>query len=212
MNSSALEHTRLALHGVAEFVLAGPQYAETHDIRLQVTPGGFGTVTTPDLRVDGVELVTTTTRLPLDGTFASLARAAEVDVRPLRDVYAAGPEIRPDDLIVIDPDAATVILDAFATGDAALRAFAPDLERVLWPEHFDLGITQAEVNYGVSPGDVHVAEPYAYVGPWTPRAGAFWNTEFGAARPMTELEDVDALVAFFEEGAIRAEEDPLRTP
>jgi hypothetical protein len=50
---------------------------------------------------------------------------------------------------------------------------------VLWPEHFDIGISVDEVNYGVSPGDVHIPEPYAYVGPWHPRVGTFWNTGFG---------------------------------
>ncbi len=202
-----LEHTRLALHGVAELVLAGPQYAASHDIRLRVTPGGFGTVTTPYLRVDRLELVTASTRLPLGGTFAGLARAAGVEARPLRDVYAVGPELGPEDHIVVDPAAADVLLDAFASGDAALRAFAPDLEPVLWPEHFDLGISLAEVNYGVSPGDMHLPEPYAYVGPWTPRTGAFWNTEFGAARPLTEVDGAEALLAFFQEGARRADAD-----
>ncbi|MGA8248055.1 MAG: hypothetical protein WB797_14225 [Nocardioides sp.] len=210
MTATALKRTRLSLHGVAELVLAGPQYAAHHDIRLRVTPGGFGTVTGPDLRVDRLELVTPSARLPLDGSFAGLARAAGVEARALRDVYAAGPEVRPDDLVVIDPDAADLVLDAFAVGDAGLRAFAPDLEPVLWPEHFDLAITQGEVNYGVSPGDAHVAEPYAYVGPWAPRTGDFWNTEFGAARPLTELDAVDALVAFFHEGARRAGSDPTR--
>jgi hypothetical protein len=33
----------------------------------------------------------------------------------------------------------------------ALRSFAPGLEPVLWPEHFDLGIKLDEVNFGVSP-------------------------------------------------------------
>lgn len=207
MDNQTLERTRLALHGVAELVLAGPQYAESQDIRLRVTPGGFGTVATPDLRVAGVELITPTVALPLGGTFAGLARAAGVDARPLRDVYTGGPDFDPDDPVVIDPDAACVVLDAFARGDVALHAFAPDVDAVLWPEHFDLGITLDEVNYGVSPGDDHVPEPYAYVGPWIPRVGRFWNTEFGAARPLTELQAARALVAFFEEGARRAEAD-----
>ena len=125
-------------------------------------------------------------------------------------MYSGGPDFDPDDLVVIDPQAAGIVLDAFATGDVALRTFAPDVQAVLWPEHFDLGITRAEVNYGVSPGDLHVPEPYAYVGPWTPRSGAFWNTGFGAARPLTELDGAGALVAFFEEGARRADADPRR--
>ena len=89
-----------------------------------------------------------------------------------------------------------------------MRAFAPGEEPVLWPEHFDLGISIDEVNYGVSPGDAHVPEPYAYVGPWTPREGAFWNKPFGATRPMGESPDARALVAFFREGARRAVADP----
>jgi hypothetical protein len=204
MDNQALEHTRRALHGIAELVLAGPQYAASDTVRLRVTPGGFGTLTTPDLRVEGLELVTPIARLPLRGTYADLARAAAVEARPLRDVYSGGPDLSPDDLVVIDPDAAHLVLDAFAKGDLALRTFAPDVQAVLWPEHFDLAISLNEVNYGVSAGDVHVPEPYAYVGPWTPRSGAFWNTDFGAARPLAELGEAGELVAFFEEGTRQA--------
>jgi hypothetical protein len=207
MSPQDLEHTRQALHGVAELVLAGPQYDANHSIRLRVTPGGFGTVTAPDLKVDGLELVTPTARLPLGGTFAGLARAAGVEARDLRDVYDDGPGVAEEDTVQVDPEAVAVILDAFARGDTAMRTFAPDQEPVLWPEHFDLGISLDEVNYGVSPGDSHVPEPYAYVAPWSPRVGAFWNTPFGAARPLTELPDVDSLVVFFREGATRAGAD-----
>lgn len=208
MDRHTLESTRHTLHGVAEFVLAGPQYDDSHDIRLQVTPGGFGTVAAPHLRVERLELVGPELRLPLGGTFAGLARAAGVEARTLRDVYADGPAPGPDDPLLVDPEAVEVILGAFAIGDAALRVFAPDQEPVLWPEHFDIGVTSAEVNYGVSPGDTHLPEPYAYVGPWTPRRGDFWNTPFGAARPMTELPDVGSVVEFFRAGAQRAATDP----
>ncbi|MEO7351592.1 MAG: hypothetical protein ABIR34_04945 [Marmoricola sp.] len=199
--------TRRSMHGIAELVLAGPQYAASQSIRLRVTPGGFGTVSAPDLRVDGLELVTATARLPLGGTYAGLAHAAGVEARALRDVYGEGPGVADSDPIVVDPEAVGVILEAFARGDAAMRAFAPDQDPVIWPEHFDIGISVDQVNYGVSPGDVHVAEPYAYVGPWSSREGAFWNTPFGAARPLTELRDVDALVAYFAEGARQAVAD-----
>jgi hypothetical protein len=60
-----------------------------------------------------------------------------------------------------------------------------------------LCVTLDEVNYGVSPGDDAILEPYAYVGPWTPQTGDFWNTSFGAARLLTELTDV---LAFFQKG------------
>lgn len=204
MSTETLERTRQSLHGVAELVLAGPQYAANQSIRLRVTPGGFGTMTSPDLRVDGLELVAPAGRVPLSGTFADLARAAGVEPRALRDVYADGPGVTEADSLHVDPDAVAVIVEAFAQGDAALRAFTPDREPVLWPEHFDLGISRDEVNYGVSPGDSHHSEPYAYVGPWSPREGEFWNTPFGAARPLTELPDIDALVGFFSDGARRA--------
>ena len=92
--------------------------------------------------------------------------------------------------------------DAFAAGDAALRALAPDETPILWPEHFDIGITVGEVNYGVSAGDTYLAVPYAYVGPWSPPAqDDFWNAPFGRAVPV---EDVPDLLTFFTEGELRA--------
>ena len=212
MNEQRLELTRQTLHGVAELVLAGPQYAQSQTIRLRVTPGGFGTVTTPQLRVEELELVSPTVRVAMSGTFASLARAAGVEARPLRDVYAGGPAVDPDDPVVLDAKALEVILHALADGDAALRAFAPEQEPVLWPEHFDLAISVAEVNFGVSPGDAHLGEPYAYVGPWTPREGTFWNAPFGATRILSsEVPDVASLIEFFRAGAQQAADDRPRT-
>jgi len=97
----------------------------------------------------------------LGGTFADLARAAGVEARPLRDVYDDGPGVGEGDPVEVDSEAAAVILEAFARADAALRAFAPDEPPVLWPEHFDIGISLDEVNYGVSPGDGYLDRPYA---------------------------------------------------
>jgi hypothetical protein len=210
MNEQTLESTRQTLHGVAELVLAGPQYAESGTIRLRVTPDGFGTVAAPHLRVEETDLVSPTTRVPLAGTFASLASAAGVEVRPLREVYDQGPPVGPDDPVVVDADAVDVIVTSLAHGDAALRTFAPGQEPVLWPEHFDIAITVAEVNYGVSLGDAHLPEPYAYVGPWTPREGTFWNASFGATRALAELHDVESLADFFRAGSQRAAEDQLK--
>jgi hypothetical protein len=204
--------TRTSLHGIAELVLAGPQYAASRTIRLRVTPGGFATVADPDLRVDGLELVSPKGRLPLGATYAGLARSAGVEPRHLRDVYEVGPGVHEDDAVVVDPDAVAAVLEALAHGDAAMRSFAPDEQPVLWPEHFDVGVSLHEVNYGVSPGDAHVAEPYAYIGPWTLREGPFWNRPFGAARSLTELPDVAALAEFFADGAAHAAEDPPQRP
>lgn len=208
MDPDTLTTTRHALHAIAEFVLAGPQHHQSRTVRLRAFPGGFGTVAAPDLRVEGLELVGPAARVPLNGTCSALARAVGVEARALRDVYADGPALGVDDPVLVDPEATRLILDAFAVGDAALRAFAPGEQPVLWPEHFDIAITAAEVNYGVSPGDSYLAEPYVYVGPWARVEGDFWNAPFGAALPMTDFADVGALARFFEAGAREAGAPP----
>lgn len=201
--------TRTALHGVAELLLAGPQYAVSNTVRLRVVPGGFATVAEPDLRIEGTELVGAHGRQPLTGTYAEVAAAAGLPLRRLDDVYGGGVDLSADDPIELDPDHVATLLAAFAAGDAALQAFAPDEVPVLWPEHFDVGISLNNVNYGLSPGDSTLSEPYAYVGPWVPRSGPFWNQPFGAARPLVALGGVDAVIAFFREGALRATVDPV---
>jgi hypothetical protein len=199
-----VEQTRTSLHGVAELLLAGPQHAAGGGIRLRVVPGGFATVAAPDLRVEGAELVGPGGRHPLRGTYADVAGAVGVTARRLGDVYDDGPDVQPGDSIELDPGDLATLLEAFAIGDAALRALAPGEEPVLWPEHFDVGIAVDEVNYGLSAGDATIAEPYAYVGPWTPRRGEFWNQPFGAARTVAELGGADEVLAFFREGAAQA--------
>jgi hypothetical protein len=201
-----LTRTRTALHGVAELLLAGPQYDASGTIRLRVVPGGIATVAEPDLRLEGAELSGPAGRHPLAGTYAEAAAQVGVAPRRLDDVYRDHADVSVDDAIEVDPEQLVVLLEALARGDAALRSFAPSHEPVLWPEHLDVGITVDEVNFGVSPGDGLIPEPYAYVGPWTPRSGSFWNQPFGAARPLTGLADV---AGFFAEGASRAVSDPV---
>jgi hypothetical protein len=195
-----LSRTRRSLHGVAELVLAGPQHAESGTIRLRRTPGGFGTVAQPSLRVSGVHVVSPAGVVDLDGrTSATVAEELGVEARSLADVYRGGPGVRPDEILHVDARAASVVAEAFAVGERALRAFAPGESAVLWPEHFDLAIALDEVNYGVSPGDEHIPQPYAYVSPWdlSTLSGGFWNAAFGAARPLAQLNDVRA---FFDDG------------
>jgi hypothetical protein len=199
MDEHAVVTTRRSLHAVAERLLAGPQYREHSEIRLRVTPGGFGQFKGP-LRVEGVEVVGERGRVAMRGTIGDIGAALGVEAGEPADLYAEHAEFGPDDELVVDAAAATLLLDWFARGDQALRQFAPAEDPILWPEHFDLGIATDEINYGVSPGDAGHPLPYAYVGPWTPREGAFWNAPFGAVRAITELSDVDALVAFFTEG------------
>jgi hypothetical protein len=202
MDEGTLVSTRRALHGVAELILAGPQYRRGGGIKLRVVPGGFGTVAWPDFRVDGDQLVTPDgPPLPLSGlTYAELAAAAGVEASRLDDVYHNGPKVDPDERIELDPSAARLLADAFVCGDAALRALAPEVEPVLWPEHFDVAITLDEINYGLSPGDDGVTEPYAYVGPWTQHTGTFWNAPFGAARLLADLPNTEAVAEFFRTG------------
>jgi hypothetical protein len=196
------EPTRRSLHGVAELLLAGPQHRATGRIDLEVVAGGFATVADPALRVEGDALRTDSARLPLAGrTYAEVAAEAGVEAGEPAGVYSGGPGVRPGETITFAADALKSLLAAFADGDRALREFAPDVTPVLWPEHFDVAITLGEVNYGVSPGDGYLGEPYAYVGPFEPREGEFWNAPFGAARPLRELDG--EITAFFRAGRER---------
>lgn len=190
--------TRRSLHGVGELLIAGPQHRAHGTIRLRVTPGGFGGVAVP-VRVEGAELVWDGGRSPLAGTYRALAAAAGIADPGAPDSYSDTSGVDLDEEIAVDAAAAAGIADWFARGDAGLRAFAPDREPVLWPEHFDLAITLDEVNYGISAGDAGHPDPYAYVGPWTPRTGEFWNAPFGALRAATDLPTPEAVGAFFTE-------------
>lgn len=204
MDLDVLTRTRRSLHGVAEGVLAGPQYLESGTIRLRATGTGFATVKAPALVVDSFHLVAGDDRIPLEGSFRDLATAAGVSWGPPEGLYHDHSGVEPDEDLDVDPTSAAVLADWFARGDAALRRVAEGSTPVLWPEHFDLGVTVDKVNLGVSPGDTWSAEPYAYVGPWEPRQGDFWNAPFGAARPVSALSDPAALVDFFGEGLRRA--------
>jgi hypothetical protein len=207
MTGLSTEPTRRALHAVAELVLAGPQHRSSGHIRLAVTPTGFRTFVEPDVRVDGIEVVADGCRLPIDGrTCAELAAAAGVRAGEPEGLYHDGSGADPDEVLRVDPDVAAWIERCWAAGAEALARLDPREEAILWPEHLDVGIQSGGVGYGVSPGDGHVDEPYAYVGPATPRTGDFWNAPFGAARPMRDLDggSADAVLAFFLEGRRRA--------
>lgn len=201
--------TRVSLHAVAEFLLAGPQYDQHQTLRLRVTPGGFATIAGPDLRVEGTAVVVGDRHVGLHGRSIPEV-AAELGVAPysFEGVYPDGSGVSLDHTLRLDAGFAAKIEEAFQRGQEALAIFAPGVDAVLWPEHFDLGIAVDEVNYGVSAGDEYVAVPYAYVGPWSFRAGSdradptqftgpYWNASFGAARPIAQIDD---LVGFFAEG------------
>jgi hypothetical protein len=104
----------------------------------------------------------------------------------------------------LDPDSATRVHHGLRIGAQALKAFAPDQEPVLWPEHFDVSVTVAGVNYGVSPGDSYHPRPYAYVSPYGARTDPFWNAPFGALLALSPGDDANRVVDFFEHGRRQA--------
>ena len=112
-----------------------------------------------------------------------------------------------DEELAVDAAAAAFLAELTAIGYAALvilcAHFVHDepVEVQLWPEHFDLATSFAEVNYGLSPGDAGHPWPYFYVGPWSPPpVGGFWNEPFGASLEVQEVPTVDEVLAFFGTG------------
>jgi hypothetical protein len=125
--------------------------------------------------------------------------------------YRAATPFAPDARLSIDSDSVALLAGWYELGDTALREFAERIgegtqQPTLWPEHFDLGLTFDDVNYGVSPGDAHFAEPYLYVGPHggPPRRDSFWNADFGAVRLIDQIPSTTSAIAFFEQGRARA--------
>src|SRR5437016_5852760 len=108
MDERSLAVTRRSLHGVAELVLAGPQYRRGGGIKLRVASGGFGTVD-GTLRVEGESLVSTSKTVPLTGTYAEIAAAVDLTASPLDDVYSGGPKFSPEEQLEIDPAAARLL-------------------------------------------------------------------------------------------------------
>ena len=170
--------TRTAMHRVAEERMKPAREAVTGRFGLRAVPGGFGTPPFGDVEewyVDGTELV--------------VRSGSDVSRTPVEGA---------------DPAAAEALAEWFAFGWGVLeelRAEAADLELApsavqLWPEHFDIGVdfgseaSGTRANYGASPGDDDHAEPYLYVGPWSPPPdGILWNAEGfpGAEMPYAEL-------------------------
>ncbi len=199
--------THDALHAVAEHVLAPARYRAEGRIGLRATPGGFGTPrfgADEQLRVDGVVLVhargPVERRTPLT-TLAEAAAFAGVPLGAPSEVYTPMTPADPDRVLALDDDAARVLAAWFDLGARSLEALCTEFGAQspspvqLWPEHFDLGTDLGDkeagtrANYGASPGDDTLAEPYLYVGPWDParRVGAFAAHPFGAAMTYEEL-------------------------
>ena len=218
--SSDLVRTRDSWQRVAEHVLAAGQFTAAGTIRLRPYPGGFSTV----VGVDGRQLAVVGNRLVvLDGSerretaLTTVGAAADfAGVAPgLSGSYSPVTPADPDAPLAVDTDAARLLADWYALTDTALRRFTADLgvaeEPVLWPEHLDVAVVVDAVNYGGSPGDDAIPEPYVYVGPHEgpPSADPFWNAPFGAAATFDRIRSADEAVGFFVQG--RALIDRSRT-
>ncbi len=164
--------TRRQLRGVAESLIAGPQYRSSGTIRLAVRPDGFAAVTIP-VAVHGTELVLPNDAVRLDGLMSSVAEAAGIVAGPPEGAYTIVDPLPPDADLRLNGEAAEWVNRSHYAGGYALKSFLPDCHPVLWPEHFDVAVTEGEVNYGVSAGDDGHPMPYAYVSPWTVPTGPF---------------------------------------
>lgn len=201
MTTDAYTDARQQLHTVAEWLMAGPQHAESGTIRLRATGSAVTTVAAPDIRLAAAGLTVNGVTHPLTGTVAELGATAGVPCRrpdvQYHDAVPGGPDT------VLDPDPAAVaqILAAFHDGAQALAGLS-DETAVIWPEHFDLAIRTGDVNYGVSPGDSFTPRPYAYVGPDHRGSDDFWNAPFGAYLPFDPgaANAVGMILTFFESG------------
>src|SRR5579862_2131634 len=97
MGEQELAVTRRSLHGIAELVLAGPQYRATGRLRLGVVPGGFATTLMPRLRVDGLGVTGP------DGGTAAIGGRTPRDLGAELGVTAGRPEGAYDGGSGVDP-------------------------------------------------------------------------------------------------------------
>jgi hypothetical protein len=211
-----LAATRDGLHAVAEHVLAAARYAADGSIGLVPSRGGFRTPPSGTdgwfLAVDGTEFVVggaAGVRRTALTTIRAAAEFAGVTPGAPAQVYKPATPLNLDDPLGIDAGAARLMARWYHLGAQAMIRFAAEIPGdgpgpvVLWPEHFDVGMTAAAINYGASPGDDHFPDPYLYVGPHggkPPGNPEFWNAPFGAVRTFRQIGTVGEAVAFFRDG------------
>ena len=210
--TETFDSTRTAAHSIAEHVLAPARYAIDGKIRLRPLPHGFCVpavgAASRSISIVGDQIVVTDATGEASATIRTLRQLADlVDVElGTPTAFTPTQPLQPDAALVVDPISMAVIGEWFEFADAALRALAAsigaDVEPVLWPEHFDLGISHGGVNFGASLGDGAVPEPYLYVGPhdMTGLSGGFWNVGFGSAITHAEIASVDEALSYFTQG------------
>ena len=197
--------TREAMRRLACYVLAPARKAANGKIGLRYTYGGFGTPffgADEQLRVEGPSLIRQQGEDAELVGITSLADAAAFAGVTLSEDPGVGSELPglgdPDATLPIDPSAAAGLGDWYGFSASVLEQFRAELNNAgracsrlqIWPEHFDMGCNIEGVNFGCSPGDGYLAEPYVYAGPWNTEGlpeGDFWNAPFGAVLPYKEL-------------------------
>jgi hypothetical protein len=203
----SFDAARDAMHALAEHVLATARYRAEGRIGLVPTSGGFGTPTFGDgerVRVEGVELVHerpgTSTRVRIT-TLGAAAQFVGVPLGAPADVYTPATPGEADTTLALDPDAAHALAAWIALGDSVLAALCETYAAhaptplTIWPEHFDLACelgdadARTRANYGASPGDAAIGQPYLYVGPWDAgrRTGKLATHPWGSAITYEEL-------------------------
>jgi hypothetical protein len=218
-NIGSLEPSRQSLHRLAEHVLSPARYAVTGQIGLLPGPGGLRTPQFGDpgrvIEVDGDELVVRQSgdeRRAAVTTLRHAAAFAQVVPGMPAHVYPSATACELDEALALDPRVVRILARWYGLGAEALDGLIARLAgaeggtMTLWPEHLDYATTIAAVNFGVSPGDSFITEPYAYVGPPSgpPADGeAFWNAPFGAARTIRAVDTAPAILDFFLAGYVR---------
>lgn len=192
---------REQLHLVAEWLLAGPQYATSNTIRLEAGGGAIATVADPAVSITAAGLTFNGMTAPLRGTLTQLGAAVGLPCERPDVVYHDPVPGDIDAPLNAEPEAYQTVLAVYDIAAEAMDSFCEEAP-VLWPEHFDLALRQSDVNFGVSPGDASSAQPYAYVGPDVFDSNPFWNATFGASLAIDpdDPEAVAKVLAFFETG------------
>jgi hypothetical protein len=203
--------TRASLHLVAARVLGAARFSAVGRMGLIVVPGGFGTPEFDGRRllvVDGM-LSDGNRRQPITNLLDACAFAGidpSIAPHPVLDMAAD-----PTATLTVDTDAARILALWFAFCDSHLESVLTEADPTdepsavqLWPEHFDLALESGppgrRANYGGSPGDAVVDEPYLYVGPHDHRDGPFWNAPFGAVLTYADIRRGEDPATFFEQG------------
>jgi hypothetical protein len=202
------------VHALAEHVLSVARYQAEEELSLVPTPTGIATPVFGPSRVveiDRADLVVRDAdgerRRPVT-TLRDAAAFVGVDHGPPGGLWVSVTNFSFDEPLPIDADGVVALADWYALVDQALEALGHsgvDLSpTTLWPEHFDLAAIADRVNYGGSPGDEYVDQPYLYVGPFDrpfPTPGdSYWNAAFGAVLPYDQIDAVRDAAEFFRRG------------